>query len=140
MIVCSYIPYMFFVSYIYRSARLSDIHIIKMKCNTCNNAYVGQSGRSLNVRHKDYIRRIRTNNPLSTHALHILQSGHEYGTITDTLQLLKTCKKGIRMNCWEALYTQVFHQHKMLVTEQQINEPNPLYELVNTTQILPRNP
>ena len=95
---------MFFVSYIYRSARLSDIYIIKLKCNTCNNVYVGQSGRYTNVRHKEYIRYIRTNNPLSAHALHILQSGHEYGTITDTLQLLKTCKKGIRMNCWETLY------------------------------------
>ena len=44
------------------------------------------------------------------------------------------------MNCWEALYMQVFHQHKMLITEQQISEPHPLYELVNTTRILPRNP
>ena len=103
---------------------------------------MGQSGRSINVRHKEHIRYIRTNNQLSAYALHILKSGHEYGTITDTLQLLKTCKKGIRMNCWEALdsYMQVFHQHKMFITEQQINEPNPLYELVNTTQILPRNP
>jgi len=42
--------------------------------------------------------------------------------------------------CWEALYMQVFHQHKMLITEQQISEPNSLYELVNTTQILPHNP
>jgi len=57
------------------------------------------------------------------------------------LQVLKSRQKGIRMNCWEALYMQVFHQHtcKMLITEQQISEPNPLYELVNTTQILPRN-
>ena len=30
------------------------------------------------------------------------------------------------MNCWEALYTQVFHQHEMLITEQEISEPNPL--------------
>jgi len=44
------------------------------------------------------------------------------------------------MNCWETLYMQVFHQHKMLITEQQIGEPNPLYELINTKQILPRNP
>jgi hypothetical protein len=77
---------------------------------------------------------------LSSYALHILQNGHEYGTISDTLQLLKTCQKGTRMNCWEALYMQVFHQHKMLITEQQISEPNSLYELVNTTRILPRNP
>jgi hypothetical protein len=111
-----------------------------LKCNTCSNVYIGQSGRSINVRHKEHIRYIRTNNPLSAYALHILQNGHEYGTVADTLQLPKTCQKGTCMNCWEALYMQVFHQHKMLITEQQISEPNPLYKLVNTTRILQRYP
>ena len=53
-------------------------------CNTCNNVYVRQLGRSINVRHREHIRYIRTNNPLSTYALHILQNRHEYGTIADT--------------------------------------------------------
>ena len=114
--------------------------IYKLKCNTCNNVYVGQSGTSINVRHKEHIRYIRTNNPLFAYALHILQNRHEYGTIADILQLLKTCQKGTRMNCWEALYMQVFHQHKELITEQQVSDTNPLYELVNTTRILPRIP
>ena len=65
---------------------------------------------------------------------------HEYRTIADTLQLMKTCQKGTRMNCWEALYMQVFHQHKVLITEQRVTDTNPLYEPVNTTQILPCNP
>jgi len=64
---------------------------------------------------------------------------HEYGTVTDTLQLLKTCQKGTHMNCWEALNIQVFHQHKVLITEQQVSDTNPLYELART-RILPRNP
>ena len=114
--------------------------IYKLKCNTCNNVYVRQSGRSINVRHKEHVRYIRTNNPVSAYALHILQNKHECGTIADTLQLLKTCQKGTCMNCWEALYMEVFHQHKVFITEQQVSETNPLYELVNTTQILPRNP
>ena len=35
---------------------------------------------------------------------------------------------------------QVFHQHKVLITEQQVSDITPLYELVNTTRIFPRNP
>jgi len=89
----------------------------KLKCNTCDNVYVGQSGRSVNIRHKEHIRYIRTNNPLSAYALHVLQNRHEYATTADTLQLPKTCRKGTRMNCWETLYMQVFHQHKILITE-----------------------
>jgi len=114
--------------------------IYKLECNTCNKAYVGQSGRSIDIRHKERIRCIRTNNPLSAYAMHIIQNRHEYGTIENTLQLLKACRKSTRMNCWETLYMQIFHQHKVLITEQQIGDINPLYELANTTRILPRNP
>ena len=59
--------------------------------------------------------------------------------LDDTLLLLKTCRKGTRMNCWETLYMQVFHQNNILITEQQIGGSNPLYELANTKQILPRD-
>ena len=77
--------------------------IYKLKCNTCNNVYVRQSGRSINIRHKEHIRYIRNRKPLSTYALHILQNRHEYETIADALQLLNACQKGTCMNCWESL-------------------------------------
>jgi len=57
---------------------------------------------NINIRHREHIRYIRTNNPLSAYALHILQNRHEYGSIADTLQLLKTSSKGTHMKCWEA--------------------------------------
>jgi len=114
--------------------------IYKLKCNACNKAYVGQCGRSIDIRHKEHIRYIRFNNPQSAYAMHILQNSHEYRTTKDTLQLLKTCRKSTRMNYWETLYMHIFHQHKILITEEQIGDINPLYELANTTGILPCNP
>jgi hypothetical protein len=48
----------------------------KLKCNTCNAVYVGQSGRAINVRHKEHIRYITTNNPMSAYEEHILQNRH----------------------------------------------------------------
>jgi len=33
------------------------------------------------------------------------------------------------MDCWEALYMQVFRQQKILIDEQQVNDTNPLFEL-----------
>jgi len=47
--------------------------------------------------------------------------------------------KGTHMNCWEALYMQAFHQHGILIAEQQVGDSNPLYELTNAMKILPRN-
>jgi len=51
----------------------------------------------------------------------------------DTFQLLKACQKGSRMNCWEALYIQAYHQQKVLIAEQQVSDNNPLFELANIT-------
>jgi len=67
--------------------------IYKRKYNTCNKVYAGQSGTSINVRHGEHVRYIRTNNPQSAYALHILQNRHVYGPMVDTLQLLKILLK-----------------------------------------------
>ena len=39
--------------------------IYKLKCNTCNKVYVGQSGRAIGIRFKEHIRYIRSNNSTS---------------------------------------------------------------------------
>ena len=96
-------------------------------------AYVGQSGRAISTRYKEHIRYIRTNNPQSAYATHILQNKHEFGPKEEILQLLKTCTKGGRMNCWEALFIQEHHRKGTLITEQQLFEHNPLYDLIQET-------
>jgi len=68
------------------------------------------------------------NNPASAYAIHILNNRHEYGTANDTLRLLQPCSKGKKMNCWESLYIQIYHQHNRLITEQLANDASPLYE------------
>jgi len=59
--------------------------VYEIKCNTCSKNYVGQSGRPIATRHKENIRYIKTNNPVSAYATHILNNRHEYGTANDTL-------------------------------------------------------
>jgi len=109
----------------------SDIY--KIKCNTCNKAYVGQTVRAISVRYREHIRYIRTNNPQSAYATHILQNRHEFGPQNETLQLIKTCAKGMRMNCWESISIQNFHRKCMLITEQQPYDHNPLYDCIQET-------
>ena len=92
-----------------------------------------QSGRAISTRYKEHIRYIRTNNPQSAYATHILQNKHEFGPKEEILQLLKTCTKGGRMKCWEALFIQEHHRRGTLITEQQLFEHNPLYDLIQET-------
>jgi hypothetical protein len=111
--------------------------IYQIKCTTCSKVYVGQSGRSIAIRHREHLRYIRTNNPKSAYALHILNNRHEYGSTENTMQMLKPCRKGTRMNTWENFYIEQFHGQNKLVTEQQVNEINPLFEMAIT---LPTSP
>jgi hypothetical protein len=113
--------------------------IYKLKCNTCNGTYVGQSGRAINIRYKEHIRYIQTNNPKSAYTTHILDNRHEYGKAEDTLQLLQACQKGSRMDCWETLYIQALHQQKILINEQQIDDTNPFFQLAIITHTDPNH-
>jgi hypothetical protein len=57
--------------------------VYEIKCNTCSKNYVGQSDRPIATRHKEHIRYIKTNNPVSAYATHILNNRHEYETAND---------------------------------------------------------
>jgi hypothetical protein len=78
---------------------------------------------------KEHIRYIRKNNPASAYAMHILDNRHEFGPAERTLQLLKHCFKGTKMNIWESLHILAHYKHNLLVSEQQTTDPNPLFDL-----------
>ena len=92
--------------------------IYQLKCNTCNRAYVGQSGRAISLIHKEHLRYIRNNNPISAYAIHILHNRHQFGPADETLKLLKPWNKGTKTNCWEALYTNIHYKQGLLISER----------------------
>jgi hypothetical protein len=56
--------------------------------------YIGQTGRDFRTRFKEHIRYIRFNQTKSKYAQHILECNHEYGTIENTMEMIKNSKKG----------------------------------------------
>jgi len=90
--------------------------------------YVGQSGKPITTIHREHTRYIGTNNPNSAYAMHILNNKHEYGTANEKLKLLNPCNKGLKMNCWESFYIQIYRQRNRLITGQLTGDYNPLYE------------
>ena len=105
----------------HKPSNINPSGVYELKCNTYNKAYIGQSGRSITIRHKEHIRYIRTNNPTSACAMHILDNRHEYGTVKETLKLLQPYNKGTKMNCLESLCMQTYHQrtYRRLITEKK---------------------
>jgi hypothetical protein len=72
-----------------------------MKCLDFPLKYMGQTGRTLNIRYKEHIHAIRSNNSNSGYSNHILNAGHTYGTIMDTMGAIGTQRKGRHLNTLE---------------------------------------
>ena len=51
----------------------------------------------------------------------------------ETMELLKTCTKGSKMNCRESCCIQTHQQQGILIEEQKVNDLNPIYALANVT-------
>jgi hypothetical protein len=62
----------------------------------------------------------------------IVSSGviHEYGTLTETITLLKPVDHETMLIPYEQLFIQAYHQTGNLVPEQNSNETNPLFQLI----------
>jgi hypothetical protein len=111
--------------------KINSSGMYKLQCKSYNKSYIGWAGRSIEIRHREHISYIKTNNPISAYALHILNNRHEYGNAEHTMQLIKICNKGKVMNCWKSFYMQMLQQQKLLIDEQKTNERNPLYALAS---------
>jgi hypothetical protein len=81
--------------------------IYNIRYLACNKTYVGQTRRSLKLRFREHVRYIKTNNPQSAYALHVLNHCHQYGPIEETMKLLSPARKSTHMNCLESLYTNI---------------------------------
>jgi hypothetical protein len=102
--------------------------IYQLKYGGCQKRYVGQTGRNFQVRYKEHIQAIKSNNSTSRYAQHILESQHAYGPITDTMEILHLNKKGQLMNTWER-----FHIHRLSRDGLQLNGThNPIFTLINS--------
>jgi hypothetical protein len=69
------------------------------------------------------------NDPQSAYATHILENGHEFGNIADTLTLLRPVNNATLLLLYEQLYIQSHHQKGRLILEQHHPDPNPILQL-----------
>jgi hypothetical protein len=95
----------------------------------CNQVYVGQTGRNFRIRYEEHINNIRSNRDQSRYALHILQQNHEYGTIDQTMKVLKLANKSKYLNTMEKLYIYKTTKCKEILNEQHVCDSNVLLDL-----------
>jgi hypothetical protein len=94
--------------------------IYQMNCKDYELKYIGQTGRNFHTRYKEHIHDIRTNNPNSKYAQHILDTQHTYSNIHETMDILQFEKKGPLMNTLEQFHIySLWKQNYTLTTYTQ---------------------
>jgi hypothetical protein len=78
--------------------------IYRLKCKDCPLEYIGQTGRSFNIRYKEHISPIKHKKDTSTYAQHILNTGHTYGNMQDVMEVIQIARKGRYMNSMEKFH------------------------------------
>ena len=93
--------------------------IYKLTCQSCQQVYIGQTGRKLTTRYNEHIRSIRLNKEDSAYAQHILNNQHQYGPISQVMELIEIAKKGKIMNIKEDYQIYCHYKNNNLIDEQK---------------------
>jgi hypothetical protein len=83
----------------------------------CPMKYIGQAGKTFNIRYKEPIHDIRSNNSNSRYSNHILNTRHTYETMTDTVDIITTGRKGKHLNTLER-----YHLYKIRRENLHMND------------------
>jgi hypothetical protein len=84
-----------------RHDKYENVVIYQLQCMDRPQYYIGQTGRSFNIRYKENIRDIKNNNDNIGYTHHIINNKHKYGNIQDTMKILHITQKGRFMNTIE---------------------------------------
>jgi hypothetical protein len=105
--------------------------IYQMKCLDCPLKYIGQTGRTFNIRYKEHVQDIRNNNNNSVYSNHILNTGHTYGTINDTMDIIRKGKKGQHLNTLEKYYIHKISKNNLHMNYTYNDIYNPIFETLH---------
>jgi hypothetical protein len=76
-----------------------------MKGFDCPLKNVGQTVRAFRTGYREHIQDIRNNKSSSGYSTYILDIGHRYGTVTDTMDIITQKRKTVKHNGKITLYS-----------------------------------
>jgi hypothetical protein len=103
----------------------------QMKCLDCPLKYIGQTGWIFNIRYREHIHAIRNNNNNSRYSNHILNTGHTYGTINDTMDIIRKGKNGKHLNTLDKHYIHKISKNNLHMNDTYADTYNPIFETLH---------
>jgi hypothetical protein len=88
--------------------------IYQLNCLECPKRYIAQTGRTFKTRYREHIQAFQNNRPDTGYSRHILDTGHAYGNMENTMSIIRKTRKGKFMNSLEK-------HHIFLANKQEIH-------------------
>jgi hypothetical protein len=101
-----------------------------MRCMDCPLKYIGQTDRTFKTRYNEHIQAVRSNNGNSGYSKHNLNEGHTYGSVTNTMKVLKTQRKGKHLNTLKRYYIYKMRKDGLQMNDACIDTRNPIFEII----------
>jgi hypothetical protein len=113
-----------------QKASYTSSGVYKLTRPDCNKAYRGQAGRSFSTRFIENKQAAKNNSTSSNFAKHINEQAHSFGTIDNTMGILKKQRKGPHLNTLERFYI-----HKEASINNHLNDdhtviPNRVFDTI----------
>jgi hypothetical protein len=93
--------------------------------------YIGQTGSAFNARYKEHIHDIRSNSSNSGYSNHILNAGHTYRTIADTMEIITTGRTGKYLNTLEKYNIYQINRDNLHMNNTYIDTYNPIFKALH---------
>jgi hypothetical protein len=104
--------------------------VYKLKCESCPKVYIGQTGRSFNVRFKEHVSDIVHNRDKTGYSQHISNSGHERAHNISQMEILETQCKSPYLNTLEKFHIFKCRKKGPIMNEMQFDLYNPIFEVI----------
>jgi hypothetical protein len=91
---------------------------------------IGQTGQTFKTRYKEHIQAIRNNNGNSGYSKHILNMGHTYGSVSNTMKVLKMQRKGKHLITLERYYIYKMRKNGFQMNDACIDTHNPIFLMI----------
>jgi hypothetical protein len=105
-----------------------DSGIYRMKCLDYPLKYVGQTGRIFHTSYKEHIQVIRSNKSNSRYSKHVFNTGHKYGTLTVTMDIIRTHSLGKHLNTLEKISHIEYQQDNLQVNDTNTDIHSPIFK------------
>ena len=91
---------------------------------------MGQTDRSFRTRYREHIRDFKYNSGNSKYAQHLIENGHSFGPINESVTILHTINKGKMMDSLEKVHTYNITKASNEINDRNTVTQNILFDVV----------